>query len=71
MQNSATTDLIFNVQEIISFLSEGTTLEKGTIILTGTPEGVGFTRKPPRWLVENDMVEAYIENIGILVNQVK
>jgi 2-keto-4-pentenoate hydratase/2-oxohepta-3-ene-1,7-dioic acid hydratase in catechol pathway len=71
LQKSNTNDLIFNVQEIISFLSEGTTLPKGSIILTGTPEGVGFSRNPPIGLKEGDVVKVEVENIGILSNTVK
>ena len=53
------------VPEIIAFLSEGTTLLPGTVILTGTPEGVGFTRDPPRYLSPGDVVTVAIEGIGI------
>ena len=49
-QNSNTNDMIFNPAEIVSFISQGTTLEKGTVIITGTPEGVGYTRDPPMFL---------------------
>ena len=71
MQNSNTNDLIFNVQELISFLSQGTTLAKGSIILTGTPEGVGFARDPPLWLKQGDSVEVAVEDIGILCNRIE
>lgn len=71
LQNSNTKDMIFNVREIISFLSQGTTLSPGTVIMTGTPEGVGFTRKPPVWLLDGYTTEAYIENIGTLKNSIK
>ena len=71
MQNSNTNDLIFNVQELISFLSQDTTLAKGSIILTGTPEGVGFARDPPLWLKQGDSVEVAVEDIGILCNRIE
>ena len=71
LQNSNTNDLIFNVQELISFLSQGTTLAKGSIILTGTPEGVGFARDPPLWLKQGDSVEVAVEDIGILCNRIE
>ncbi|CAI2174405.1 5471_t:CDS:2 [Funneliformis geosporum] len=58
LQNSNTSDMIFNVAELISFLSQGTTLQAGSLILTGTPQGVGFTRKPPIYLQHNDKIEA-------------
>ena len=49
--------MIFNPAEIVSFISQGTTLEKGTVIITGTPEGVGYTRDPPMFLKDGDVVE--------------
>ena len=64
MQNSNTSDMIWGVPEIVSFLSEGTTLKKGTIIFTGTPEGVGFVRKPYVYLKEGDVVRVAIEGLG-------
>ncbi|KAF1329093.1 5-carboxymethyl-2-hydroxymuconate isomerase, partial [Globisporangium splendens] len=70
MQNSSTGDMIFSVAELISQLSQDITLPKGTLILTGTPEGVGFTRKPAVFLAPGDVVEVDIENIGRLVNPV-
>ncbi|MBT7260826.1 MAG: fumarylacetoacetate hydrolase family protein, partial [Desulfobacula sp.] len=71
MQKSNTSDMIFSVAQIISYLSESTTLVKGTIILTGTPSGVGFTRKPPVYLAPGDVLETKIEKIGVLKNHVK
>lgn len=70
LQQSHTSDMVFPVARIISYLSQGTTLLPGTLILTGTPEGVGYTRKPPRYLAEGDRVEVEIEGIGILENHV-
>jgi len=70
MQQSNTRDMIFSVAEIIEFLSGSTTLEPGTLILTGTPEGVGMGRKPPVYLKPGDVVEIEIEGIGILRNPV-
>ena len=71
MQKSNTSDMIFSVAQIISYLSESTTLVKGTIILTGTPSGVGFTRKPPVYLAPGDVLETKIEKIGVLKNHVR
>jgi 2-keto-4-pentenoate hydratase/2-oxohepta-3-ene-1,7-dioic acid hydratase in catechol pathway len=71
LQNSNTKDMIFDVPTIISFLSQGHTLEPGTVIMTGTPEGVGFTRKPPIWLLDGFKAEAYIEKIGSIKNTIK
>ena len=70
MQESNTRDMIFSVAEIIEFLSGSTTLEPGTLILTGTPEGVGMGRKPPVYLKAGDIVEVEIEGIGVLRNPV-
>jgi len=70
LQDSATSDMIFNVREIVSNLSMSMTLLPGTVILTGTPEGVGFTRKPPIYLREGDTVHVEIEGIGRLSNPV-
>jgi 2-keto-4-pentenoate hydratase/2-oxohepta-3-ene-1,7-dioic acid hydratase in catechol pathway len=70
MQQSNTRDMIFSVAEIIEFLSGSTTLEPGTLILTGTPEGVGMGRKPPLYLKAGDVVEAEIAGLGVLRNPV-
>jgi 2-keto-4-pentenoate hydratase/2-oxohepta-3-ene-1,7-dioic acid hydratase in catechol pathway len=70
VQSSNTADMIFDVAELVSFLSGSTTLVPGTVILTGTPEGVGMARKPPRWLQPGDEVTIEIEPIGALTNPV-
>lgn len=70
VQESSTADMIFDVATIVSFLSGSTTLPAGTVILTGTPEGVGMSRKPPRWLRAGDRVAIEIEGIGRLENPV-
>lgn len=70
MQKGSTSDMIFSVAEIIAFLSESTTLAPGTVILTGTPSGVGFTRKPPVYLKPGDQLETEIKGIGTLKNNV-
>jgi len=69
-QESNTADMIFSVSQLISQLSRSMTLLPGTVILTGTPEGVGFTRKPPVYLKEGDRVTVTIENLGSLTNPV-
>ena len=71
LQSSHTSDMIFNVRHIISYLSQGMTLLPGTVILTGTPEGVGMGRKPQRWLKPGDICEIAIDGIGVLINPVK
>ena len=70
VQNASTADMIFPVAEIIEFLSASTTLLAGTVILTGTPSGVGMAADPPRWLRSGDTVEVDIEGIGVLRNPV-
>jgi 2-keto-4-pentenoate hydratase/2-oxohepta-3-ene-1,7-dioic acid hydratase in catechol pathway len=70
MQDSNTADMIFDVPALIEFLSADKTLPAGTLILTGTPEGVGFARKPPVWLKPGDTIAVEIESIGTLTNPV-
>ncbi len=70
MQESSTDDLIFDVPHLISFLSGSTTLLPGTLILTGTPSGVGDARDPRRYLVPGDEVTVEIDGVGILTNPV-
>ncbi len=70
MQDWNTDDMIFDVPTLIEFLSGSTILAPGTVILTGTPHGVGFARKPPVFLNHGDTVDIEIESIGILSNPV-
>ena len=70
MQESGTDDMIFDVPTLISFLSGSTTLLPGTLILTGTPSGVGEARDPQRYLVPGDEVTVEIDGVGILTNPV-
>lgn len=71
MQDWNTDDMIFDVAHIISYLSGSTTLVPGTVIMTGTPHGVGMAAKPePRWLRPGDQVAIEIEGIGTLENPV-
>jgi len=71
MQDSNTDDMIFDVPRLIEFLSGSTTLLPGTVILTGTPQGVGLARKPPLWLKSGDEISVIIERIGSLSNPVR
>jgi 2-keto-4-pentenoate hydratase/2-oxohepta-3-ene-1,7-dioic acid hydratase in catechol pathway len=71
MQDWTTSDMIFDVPELIAFLSQSTTLPAGAIILTGTPQGVGFARKPPVFLKDGDVVSVEIDGIGVLTNPVR
>ncbi len=70
MQDSNTKNLIFKVPQLIAYLSSVFTLEPGDIIATGTPAGVGFARKPPRYLKDGDEVRIRIGGLGELVNPV-
>jgi 2-keto-4-pentenoate hydratase/2-oxohepta-3-ene-1,7-dioic acid hydratase in catechol pathway len=70
MQDWTTADMVFDVPTLIEFLSGSRTLLPGTVILTGTPHGVGFARKPPVWLKAGDTVTIEIEGIGSLTNPV-
>ena len=70
MQESKTDDLIFDVPALISFLSGSTTLLPGTLILSGTPAGVGEARDPKRFLIPGDEVTVEIDGVGMLTNPV-
>ncbi|KAI0757987.1 fumarylacetoacetate hydrolase [Fomes fomentarius] len=71
LQDGTTADQIFNVRQTIAFLSQGTTLLPGTIIMTGTPKGVGFVKKPPQFLKNGDDVSVWVGGgIGTLINPV-
>lgn len=70
VQEWNTSDMIFDIPDLIAFLSGSTTLLPGTVIFTGTPHGVGMARKPPIWLKPGDTVSIEIEGIGALTNPV-
>ncbi|KAI0732819.1 fumarylacetoacetate hydrolase [Fomitopsis betulina] len=71
VQNGNTAAQIFNVKQTIAYLSKGTTLLPGSLILTGTPAGVGFVKKPPLYLKGGDYVSTYVGGgIGTLANLV-
>ena len=70
MQDSNTKQMIFNVGEVVAYLSKVFTIEPGDLIFTGTPPGVGFARKPPVYLKGGDVVEVEIDGLGVLRNQV-
>ena len=69
MQNSNTSNLVFNVPTLISYFSQDITLEPGDVISTGTPPGVGYIRKPPFFLRKGDVMVGEIEKVGILENR--
>ena len=68
-QRTSTGDLLFDIPKIIEHLSRGTTLRKGTVIMTGTPSGVAAFMKPPAWLKTGDVVEVSISRIGTIRNK--
>ena len=69
-QNARTSDMIFSIPHVISYISRYMTLLPGDVISTGTPHGIGFGKKPPQFLKANDVVEAGIEGIGQLKQKV-
>ena len=71
MQTGQINDLVFPVKKLIQLLSECMTLEPGDVVVTGTPAGVGYARKPPVYLKSGDIVEIAIEGLGKLVNEVQ
>ncbi|KAF1922894.1 uncharacterized protein M421DRAFT_426389 [Didymella exigua CBS 183.55] len=70
-QHESTADLLFGCRYLIHYLSQGTTLERGSIIMTGTPGGVGAGMNPPKYLVPGTQMDVQIEKIGTLKNTVK
>ncbi|KPI34554.1 Ureidoglycolate lyase [Cyphellophora attinorum] len=69
-QDSDTSDMLFGVREIVAFISQGTTLQRGTVILTGTPAGVAMGMKPhPLYLKDQDVVKVRIEGLGFVENK--
>lgn len=70
-QKTSTGDMMWSVEDLIVHLSRGRTLRKGTIIMTGTPTGVGSHKDPPLFLNDGDIVEVHMDNIGVLRNKMK
>jgi 2-keto-4-pentenoate hydratase/2-oxohepta-3-ene-1,7-dioic acid hydratase in catechol pathway len=68
-QQSPVSDMIFNVRDIISHCSRGTTLRKGTVIMTGTPSGIAAKMPDSPWIQKGDVVEVTISHIGTLRNR--
>jgi 2-keto-4-pentenoate hydratase/2-oxohepta-3-ene-1,7-dioic acid hydratase in catechol pathway len=71
MQDSNTSNMIFGVAEIVSFVSQAITLEPGDLIITGTPAGVGAFRDPPVWLKPGDEITIEIDGLGSITNPVE
>ena len=70
LQNANTRDMIFDVATLVSVCSEAMTLQPGDIIISGTPSGVGFARKPPVWMKPGDVCEVEVDGIGVLRNNI-
>jgi 2-keto-4-pentenoate hydratase/2-oxohepta-3-ene-1,7-dioic acid hydratase in catechol pathway len=68
-QQTKTSDLLFGVKKIVAFASQGTTLEAGTLIMTGTPSGVAMGMKTPKYLNNGDSVQVSISSLGSLENR--
>ncbi|OAL49780.1 fumarylacetoacetate hydrolase family protein [Pyrenochaeta sp. DS3sAY3a] len=68
-QNTRTSDLLFDIADILQHLSRGTTIKQGTVIMTGTPSGVAAFLQPPNWLKSGDVVEVEIEGLGQIKNR--
>ena len=71
VQDDTTANMIFPIDELISFASASTTLLRGDVIATGTPAGVAFGSEHPRWLTDGDVVRVEIEEVGVLTNPVR
>ncbi len=70
VQDATTADMLFDVVSLVTIISEAMTLEVGDVIVSGTPAGVGFARKPPLWMKNGDVCEVEIEGVGILRNPI-
>jgi len=71
MQEGRTDDLVFPVRKLVKILSECMTLEPGDVVVTGTPAGVGYARKPPVWMKAGDTIEIEVDGLGKLSNTVQ
>jgi len=71
VQDSTTANLIFGIDEVVSYVSRTSTLEQGDLILTGTPAGVGVFRNPPRLLQPGDEITIEIDGVGSITNPVR
>ncbi|KAI0908715.1 hypothetical protein F4824DRAFT_496616 [Ustulina deusta] len=69
-QQARLDDVVFGVEHLVEYLSTGTTLQKGSVIMTGSPGGVGSRMQPPRWLTPGTHMEVFISGIGTLKNTV-
>jgi 2-keto-4-pentenoate hydratase/2-oxohepta-3-ene-1,7-dioic acid hydratase in catechol pathway len=70
LQDGNTADFLFSVAQVLVIMSEVMTLEPGDVIITGTPAGVGYARKPPIFMKAGDICEVEVEGVGILLNTI-
>jgi 2-keto-4-pentenoate hydratase/2-oxohepta-3-ene-1,7-dioic acid hydratase in catechol pathway len=70
MQSDNTDNMMFPIAETLVDITQGMTLEPGDLVVTGTPSGVGFARKPPVWMKAGDTIEVEIEKVGLLSNPI-
>ena len=70
LQDGNTRDMVHNINKFISYLSTITVLRPGDILATGTPSGVGFSRKPPVWMKVGDTCQIEVEGLGVLSNSI-
>ncbi len=70
VQSSNTSDLVFSIPKLVAWITQGLTLVPGDVILTGTPDGVGAARTPPRFLLDGDVVEITVGGVGTLRNTI-
>jgi 2-keto-4-pentenoate hydratase/2-oxohepta-3-ene-1,7-dioic acid hydratase in catechol pathway len=70
MQSDNTDNMMFAIAETLVDITQGMTLEPGDLVVTGTPSGVGFARKPPVWMKAGDIIEVEIEKVGLLSNPI-
>ena len=71
LQSDNTDNMMFPVAETLAYVTQGVTLEPGDVLVTGTPSGVGFARKPRVWLRPGDVCEVEIEGVGVLRNTIE
>lgn len=71
IQRGQIDDLVFPAEQLITILSECLTLEHGDVVVTGTPAGIGYARKPPVWMKHGDTIEVSVDGLGTLTNPVR
>lgn len=70
MQQSSLSDMVFNIKQVLTYITQFTDLQPGDVVAMGTPSGIGMRRNPPIWLKDGDTVEVEVSDIGILSNSV-